>query len=79
VNSDGSIDLTVTGGTPAYTYAWTTVGGAGLTPTTQDQTGLISGTYNVTVTDSDGCTASISTTLTNENQLPVTPATINNN
>jgi hypothetical protein len=79
VNSDGSIDLTVTGGTPIYTYAWTTVGGTGLTPTTQDQSGLTSGTYNVTVTDNDGCTASTSATLTNENQLPVTPGTINNN
>lgn len=79
VNSDGSIDLTVSGGAPAYTYAWTTVGGAGLTPTTQDQTGLTSGIYNVTVTDNDGCTASISATLTNENQLPVTPGIINNN
>ncbi len=48
--SDGSIDLTVTNGTPPYTYNWST--GA----TAQDITGLTSGTYTVTVTDANGCT-----------------------
>lgn len=48
--NDGSIDLTVTGGTPTYTYAWDN--GAG---TAEDPTGLASNDYTVVVTDAAGC------------------------
>lgn len=49
--SDGSVDLTVTGGTSPYTYLWSN--GA----TTENISGLIVGCYTVTVTDSNDCTA----------------------
>ena len=58
-NATGSIDLTVTGGTGAYSYAWDN----GL-DTIQDQSGLAVGTYNVTVTDADMCTATTTVTIT---------------
>ena len=53
--NDGSIDVTVGGGTSAYTYAWTTADGSGLDATAEDQTGLGPGTYLLDVTDSNSC------------------------
>ncbi len=76
VNSDGAIDLSVSGGTGPYTYNWTTVGGSGLTPSNQDQISLTAGTYSVTVTDSRSCISSKTLTLQQLNSLPVTPGTI---
>ncbi|MCJ8290271.1 MAG: T9SS type A sorting domain-containing protein [Crocinitomicaceae bacterium] len=54
VGGDGAIDITVAGGTPTYTFAWT--GPNGFTATTEDITGLEDGTYAVTITDDNGCT-----------------------
>lgn len=56
-DTSGNIDITANGGVPPYSYAWNT--GA----TTEDLSGLLSGTYTATVTDNNGCTASISQTL----------------
>ncbi len=58
LGSDGAIDLTVSGGTAPFTYAWT--GPAGYTSTSEDITGLVGGDYSVTITDANGCTGSVS-------------------
>jgi gliding motility-associated-like protein len=55
---DGSISVAGTGGTPAYTFAWSSGGNAAT------ESGLGAGTYTVTVTDLNGCTATLSATLT---------------
>ncbi len=60
----GAISLTVTGGVMPYLYSWTTVGGSGLTAGSANQSGLTAGTYNVTVTDANGCIATGSYVLT---------------
>lgn len=66
--STGSIDLTVTGGTATYTYAWTKTGG-GYSASTEDIGTLAVGTYNVTVTDVQGCTATLVVTITEPSVL----------
>jgi SprB repeat/Secretion system C-terminal sorting domain len=53
----GFIDVTATGGTPSYEYDWTGTGG--FTSPNEDLTGLSAGTYSLTVTDANGCEASI--------------------
>jgi pectinesterase len=55
---NGSINLTATGGSAPYTYAWT--GPNGYTSASQNISNLDTGTYNVTVTATGGCTASTS-------------------
>jgi len=52
--TDGAIDITVTGGLPPYTFAWT--GPPGFTATTEDISGLAAGAYSVAVTDANLCT-----------------------
>jgi len=47
--NNGSASVTPAGGTPGYTYGWSSGG------TTTSVSGLIQGAYDVTVTDSNGC------------------------
>ena len=55
---DGEIDVTTTGGTSPYSYAWGIAGYNVLTPITEDITGLSAGNYTLLVTDTNGCTFS---------------------
>ena len=57
--ADGSIDLTANGGTGDLSFEWT--GPNGFTADTEDIDGLENGTYEVTVTDENGCTETFST------------------
>ncbi len=52
--SDGSVNLTVVGGTAPYDFSWSN------TEITEDITDLSAGTYSVTVTDANGCTSTTS-------------------
>ena len=56
-NCNGSIDATVYGGSPPYSYEWSN--GA----TTQDIDGLCPGIYHVLVTDANGCTVEVCRTV----------------
>lgn len=68
----GAIDLTVTGGTSPFTYTWSSG------PVTQDLSSIIAGTYTVTVTDNNLCTATHSATLTQNTAITITPTLVTN-
>jgi len=68
--SDGRIDLTVNGGTPAYIFNWNNG-----TYATEDISGLAGGFYEVTVTDSNGCTITDSITLNEPTPIVLTDTT----
>ncbi|MCC7501605.1 MAG: gliding motility-associated C-terminal domain-containing protein, partial [Flavobacteriales bacterium] len=59
--SDGVIDATVLGGTPAHGFAWS--GPNGFISTNEDISGLTEGTYTLQTTDQNGCVSIASTTL----------------
>lgn len=59
--NDGWIDISVSGGTAPYTYEWT--GPDGYSSNSQDLASLGAGTYQVVVTDANGCTISGERTL----------------
>ena len=62
-DTDGAADLTVNGGTPPYTYSWSSGG------TIQDPNNLAAGNHTVTITDNAGCTATESVLLTDPTAL----------
>lgn len=59
-SADGAIDLSVSGGNAGYTYDWSNNGSQNPDTDPQDLSGLATGTYTVTVTDSStpGCASS---------------------
>jgi len=73
-NSLGSIDLSVTNGSPSYTYDWSNDGPDAPDDDLQDVNNLTAGAYTVTVTDANGCSATNSTAIL---YLPVTNTTQN--
>ncbi|MFN5911885.1 MAG: hypothetical protein ACK45H_11155, partial [Bacteroidota bacterium] len=64
--STGSISLAVSGGIATYTYNWSN-GGTG-----SSISGLMAGTYTVTVTDNTGCTASETYTISQPSAITAT-------
>lgn len=55
--SNGSVTLSVNGGTPGYTYLWSNENGP-LSQITQNLSNIPAGMYQVVVTDVNGCTSS---------------------
>ncbi len=53
--TNGALDISVSLGVSPYTYSWSLVGNSSFTATTEDISGLSTGIYTVTVTDSNNC------------------------
>ncbi len=69
-STNGSIGITVTGGTAPYGYFWTTTDGSGIVQGAQNQSALSPGTYTLLLTDAHGCSKTIDVTLTAQNPSP---------
>ena len=72
-DTDGSITSTVTGGTAPYTYTWSdaTIGNQA------NPNNLAAGTYNLTVTDANGCTTTASSTINSGRAISINLRTTN--
>lgn len=70
--TDGAIEVTTLGGTPAYTYLWSN--GA----TTEDLVGIPAGLYSGTITDANGCTFSAALPITEPTQLVASATDLGN-
>ena len=66
--NDGNASVTPSGGTSPYIYLWD----GGATPLDSTNTGLIAGTFNVTVTDINGCTSTTSIVITEPTPIILT-------
>lgn len=64
--ANGDIDISVTGGVPPYTYAWSNGSSS------EDLNDVLSGSYTVTVTGANGCTSTSTINLSNNNPA-ITP------
>lgn len=69
--TNGSATVTVSGGTPGYTYNWSNGG------STSAITNIAAGNYSVTITDANGCTATNSFTITQPVTLNLASAQTN--
>ncbi|MBE9600300.1 MBG domain-containing protein, partial [Pedobacter sp. MC2016-24] len=68
----GSATVSVTGGTPGYTYSWSPSGGTAATAT-----GLIAGNYVCTITDANGCIKTQNFAITQSAPLVATTSQTN--
>jgi|GEM_PF-5587030 len=67
---NGSIDITISGGTPPYSYSWSNGN------TSEDLSGVGAGTYNIVITDQNQCDVNGNFTIGNATTLFLTLSSI---
>ncbi|MEM7105693.1 MAG: gliding motility-associated C-terminal domain-containing protein, partial [Bacteroidota bacterium] len=72
-NCDGSVDITVSGGVPGYTFQWSNGN------TNEDPDDLCAGANSVTITDANGITTTITITVGNNSTLSVSTLNVDTN
>lgn len=75
-STDGSADITASGGTGAYTFLWSPSATNSTAGSTNSGTGLSAQTYNVTITDANGCTITQAISVTQPPQLTATATAV---
>src|SRR6185295_19278911 len=70
--NNGSATVTVSGGTPGYTYSWAPAGGNAATASS-----LAAGTYTCTITDANSCTTTQTVSITQPSVLTATSSQVN--
>ena len=71
----GSINVSVSGGTPAYSYQWS--GPSGYSSTQLNISGLATGNYSLTVTDNKGCVKTLNVVVPSFSQINVNSTVTN--
>lgn len=69
----GSISLAIVGGNAPYTYTWSNA------TTTATATGLVAGSYTVTVTSANGCIKTTSAVITQPTAIVLSTPSVTNN
>jgi len=67
----GAASVNVTGGTPPYNFSWSNGSGAA------SLSNVMSGTYEVTVVDANGCSESLTLNISNQDSNNTSPPTAN--
>jgi hypothetical protein len=70
--NDGAVDITVNGGMAPYTFSWS--GPGAFSAATEDITGIVGGTYTVTITDANGCTVTENVIVTSSVDILENPS-----
>ncbi|MBF6607533.1 MAG: gliding motility-associated C-terminal domain-containing protein, partial [Flavobacterium sp.] len=73
VNVGGGIPVEVSPGVYSYNFNWS--GPNGFTSSDQDLSGLLAGTYDLTISDQNGCVQNLSVTITQNPEIVLTAAT----
>jgi len=67
--TDGAVDITVTGGVLPYSYSWS--GPGGFTSNSKDIAGLAAGSYDLVISDDNGCVVNFPGLVTIIEPLPI--------
>ena len=75
-NNDGSIQISVSGGTPGYTYDWSNPNG--YSSHNEDIALLYANSYSIRITDHDGCKKTLTIDVTEPEEIEITIDSIKN-